>query len=142
RLIVDFTGEVHSLLIRHNRQLRSGTEWAVGLRPVQPHTLTNSTGVHAVAHGVDYAGTIAVRNDARELHPVSEPVAAFLGVARVHARESKPDADLAVTWLRVGHLADLEHLRRRSRPLVPSCEHERTLDLARAEHGSQPNAQS
>ena len=34
RLIVDFSGELHSLLRGNNCQLRGGPEWAVGLRPV------------------------------------------------------------------------------------------------------------
>jgi hypothetical protein len=73
-----------------------------------------------LADGIDDAGTVTVRNDPREWHPVSEPVATFLRIARVHAREDEPDADLAGAGLTLSHLANLEHLRRQSGPFLPS----------------------
>jgi hypothetical protein len=123
RLIVDVVGELHSLVSRHGGQLRRSSEGTVRLRPVHPHTLSDSAGVYALSDGVDDAGAVAVRNDARERQPVPHPVAAFLGVPAIDARDGNPNAHLARSGLRVGHLTDLKHLRSGSRPLVPSREH-------------------
>src|SRR5437899_11101347 len=89
--------------------------------------LADAAPVYALPDGVDDARTIAVRNDPRERHPVSEPVPAFLRVAGVHAREGDPDAHLARAGLGLGHLPDLQDLCCRSRPFVPSCAHDWTL---------------
>src|SRR5437899_9185634 len=95
--------------------------------------LADAAPVYALPDGVDDARTIAVRNDPRERHPVSEPVAAFLRIAGVHAREGDPDAHLAGAGLGLGHLPDLQDLCRRSGPFVPSCAHQRPLAVVQAD---------
>jgi hypothetical protein len=114
RLVVDLVGQLHSLVSRHDGELGSRSEGAVGLRPLHPHTLSDSAVVHALSDGVDDAGAVAVRNDARERHPVAHPVAAFFRVPGIDAGDRNPNSDLAVARLRVRHLTDLEHLPRRS----------------------------
>src|SRR4051812_11564339 len=61
---------------------------------------------YAVAHAVDGAGPVAVRDDARVRHAMAEGVLTLLDVAGVDAGGDDADADLARSWLRIRHLAD------------------------------------
>src|SRR3954471_8822409 len=105
-LVADLRRELDSLLVRHDGQLRGGSERTVRLRPVDPDALADAAAVDAFSDGVDDTGTVTVRNDPRERHPAAEPVAAFLDVACVHPGEGDPDAHLAGAGLGLGHLSD------------------------------------
>ena len=122
-LVADVVGERDRLVGGHHGELRGGAEGPVGLGAVDPDALSGPGRVDAVADRVDDARPVAVRDHPRIRHPVADPVAALLRVPGVDARDSDADANLARSRLGVGHLADLQHLRRRARPLVPSCEH-------------------
>jgi hypothetical protein len=126
QLVADRIRQLHGLVRGHDRNLRGGAERTIRLRPVQPHTLTNTRGINTFPHGIDHACTITVRNDARVCHPEPEPAAALLRIAGVDTGEADTHAHLAGAESGRGHLTHLEHLRRCSLSLIPSCEHDHT----------------
>ena len=126
-LVGYLVGQVNGKLLRHDGVLGSGAERAVGLGAVHPDTLPDAVPADAVTDGVDGAGAVAVRDDARVRHRGAEPAAALLRVAGVHAGEPHPDADLPGSRLGVGELADLQDVGRGALPLVPGCAHELLL---------------
>jgi hypothetical protein len=67
--------------------------------------------------------TIAVGNDARELHPVhlSRPP---VGVRRIHSASVQTHSDLTRPGLLHRQLAVQQHFPRRSLPVVPDCLHD------------------
>ena len=128
--VADLIRQLHGLLRGHDRHLRGGAERTIRLCPVQPHTLTNTRGINTFPHGIDHARTITVRNDARVCHPEPEPTAALLRIARVDTGEADTHAHLARAENGRGHLTHLEHPRRCSLALIPSCEHDHTSTAA------------
>src|SRR3954453_7794497 len=130
QLVADVLRERDRLRFGHHGQLRGGAEGTVGLRSVDPDALSDAGTVDFVAGRVDDARPVAVRDHPRVRHPLTDPVAPLLRVARVDARDSDADANLARSRLGVGHLADLKHVRRGSRPVIPSCEHALTVAVA------------
>src|SRR3954467_7392067 len=130
QLVADVARERDRLLFGHHGELRGGAEGTVGLGSVDPDALSDACTIDSLAGRVDDARPVAVRDHPRIRHPLTDPVAALLRVARVDARDSDADANLARSRLGVGHLADLKHLRRRSRPVIPSCAHTPTVAVA------------
>src|SRR5215469_2553204 len=70
---------------RHNRELGSRAEWAIGLGTVAPYSPADPFGRDALADLVHRAGTIAVRNDTRIGHTQSKRVLTLLDIARIYA---------------------------------------------------------
>jgi hypothetical protein len=133
RFVADFCRELDRLLGGHHGQLRGRAERAIRLGTMDPDTLTDATGVHAFPRAFDDAGAVAVRDDARERHPETEPVDALLRVAGVDAGEAQPHPDVPGTGLRRGKVAHPQHLRSRALLVVPGGPHHRALRRADGE---------
>src|SRR4051812_10763742 len=118
-LIADLIRERDGLTGRHDRELRGSAESPVRLGAIHPDALADATTLDTIADSVDDASAVAMGNHARVRHAIPHPVAPLLRVARVDGRERHADPDLPPPRNRVGHLADLQHLSRAPRPLIP-----------------------
>src|ERR1700693_385874 len=95
--------------------------------PVQhPYELTHTRGGHAVAHQVDFTGTVAMRNDAR-IGDLARGARARLHVGGVDAGRGKLDAHFARPGPRRFDLAQLEHRVGRAVLLIIGDAHFRFL---------------
>jgi hypothetical protein len=121
--------QVDGQRVRQDRGLSGGPERTVRLRSIHPHPPANPSRVHTGADRVDDPGPVAVRDDPRIRHHRTEPTPALLDIARVHPRDSQPHPNLPGRWLRQRHNPDLQHLRGRSLPVVPSCSHAHILPV-------------
>ena len=115
--------QLDGLLGRHDGPLRCGPERPIGLRAVHPDALADPGRIGALPDRVDHPGAVAVRDHARERHPVAQPVAALLRVAGVDARQAQTDPDVARAGLWRRQVPDLQDLRSRSGLLVPRRAH-------------------
>ena len=131
-LVGDFIDERNGLQVGHAGQLRGGAEWPVRLCAIGPHPLPDPAAVHAVADGVDHAGTVAVRDDPRETHRISKPAGALLRIAGIDAGEANPYPDFARARFGSRQLPDLQHLCRGTLSVVPGRQH-----VSRTEHGAE-----
>ena len=102
---------------------RRGAEGAaVALAVEQPDPLPGLQVRDAVADLIDDPGAVAVRDHARIFHrPIGTAAAADIG--RIDAGSLEPNADLAWSGHRRRHLAERQHVRRRSSSLVPDRLH-------------------
>jgi hypothetical protein len=109
------------LTVRDDRQLRRGARTAgrtarrtsIRARQRHPNRLRHLRTRHASA--------VTVRNHPRERHRRTAPSAPLLHVTGIHSRVRDPNAHLASTRLGRTRLTGLEHLTRRTSPLVPRC---------------------
>jgi hypothetical protein len=102
---------------------RAASRFAAIGKSSLPSALTNATGVHSFPRAFDDARAVAVRDDARERHPETEPVDALLRVAGIDSGEAQPHPDFSGTRLRRGQLAHAQHFRGRTLLVVPSGPH-------------------
>src|SRR5581483_11671482 len=77
------------------------------------HALADPLPAHALAHPVDLAGAVAVRDDEGVAGPVAGAAPA-VAVGWVDPREADAHAHLAGARLGIGQLADFEHRARRT----------------------------
>src|SRR5215472_11847974 len=116
-------GKFNHQLERKHRVLGSGSEGAIALSAITPHATTDPFPCYALAHCINCARTIAVRNDTRVWHPDAKRIFTFLDVARIDAREGDSNANFACAGLGVFHVADDEYISRCALLFVPSGFH-------------------
>src|SRR6185437_8151690 len=88
-------------------------EGAFPLPVPHPHAFADARGRNAVAHGIDDAGAVALRDDAREGDLARQSLARF-DVGRIDARGRELDAHLAAAGLRCVDVLDAHHIARRT----------------------------
>ena len=113
----------------------AGAERAQPLPVPHPDALANTRGGHAVAHQVDFTGTVAMRNDAR-IGDLARRARARLHVGGVDAGRGKLDAHFTRPGPRRFDLAQLEHRIGRAVLLIIGGAHFRFLLVTR--RGSEP----
>jgi hypothetical protein len=79
--------------------------------------------IDTLTDGLDHPGAVTVRDHPRERHRRTEPSASLLRVTGIHSRVRDPNAHLASTRLGRWDLTNLEHLTRKTLPLVPGRTH-------------------
>jgi hypothetical protein len=116
-------GQAHGALARHHGVFGGRTEGPAALRHVEPDTLADALAVDPGADLVDRAGAVLVRHDAGKGDRPAAPAAAALGVGGVDRRNRDPDAHFARSRLGRRHLADHQHVTRRTGLLIPASFH-------------------
>jgi hypothetical protein len=109
-LVGDVVGKPGSETGWNDYVLGGGAEGPIGLRTVNPHSLSQAALIDPVSDFVDRAGGVAVRNDERIRHRRAEPTVPFLRVARIHARKPHANPNLTGAGMRVLPLPHMQDI--------------------------------
>lgn len=91
---------------RNHGVLGGGAKRTIGLRSVAPYAAPQPFGWDSVTYLVHHSGAIAMGNDPRVRHAISEGILPLLDVARIDARYGNAKPDFSGARERIGHIAN------------------------------------
>ena len=118
-------GQRDGLRLRQGDMGRGSAEGALPLPVPDPDALAHAGLVHTVAHGLDHAGTIAMRDHCLEggMGHAGAPASGF-HIGGVHPRHGQPHQHLARSGGRGWHLGQGQHVACFAKGGIGDCAHE------------------